>query len=328
MKNKVEKVSIIVPVYNVEKYLIGCIDSILNQTYKNYELILVDDGSKDSSGEICDEYARKYSNITVIHQNNQGQAVARNHGVQVSSADWILFVDSDDVIHPHLLEFLIRAIHESQTNSSFSGRIVGKTLTEDFFYKKEFSYNTITINDNSLAALYDSKMSQLNEVYWLIYPKLIKKEIIQKYPFVEGRIFEDNEVACKWLVESGSIAVLSEKMYFYTDNPNGTMNQPLNEKKLDYLWALEEQIKFYEELHYVKMCKKITTELISSTLFYYNRCKTERNDKLLEIVIKDLKHFLKQYRRFIEDKDKAIERKTDRILKPRIYRVKKLLKIY
>ena len=294
MKNKVEKVSIIVPVYNVEKYLIGCIDSILNQTYKNYELILVDDGSKDSSGEICDEYARKYSNITVIHQNNQGQAVARNHGVQVSSADWILFVDSDDVIHPHLLEFLIRAIHESQTNSSFSGRIVGKTLTEDFFYKKEFSYNTITINDNSLAALYDSKMSQLNEVYWLIYPKLIKKEIIQKYPFVEGRIFEDT----------------------------------LNEKKLDYLWALEEQIKFYEELHYVKMCKKITNELIGSTLYYYARCKKENNDKLLEIVIKDLKHFLKQYKGYIVDNEKSIERKTDRILKPRIYRVKKILKIY
>lgn len=328
MKNKVENVSIIVPVYNVEEYLNGCIDSILSQTYKNYELILVDDGSKDSSGEICDEYAKVHRNITVVHQNNQGQAAARNNGVKISKSDWIMFVDSDDVIHPQLLEFLIRAIHESQTNSSFSGRIVGKTLTEDFFCKKEFSYKVISINDNSLAALYDSKMSELNKAYWLIYPKLIKREIVQKYPFEEGRIFEDNEVACKWLVESVSIAILSEKMYFYTDNPNGTMNQPLNEKKLDYFWALEEQIKFYEELHYNKMCKRITYELISSTLYYYERCKIENNDKLLEIVIKLLKRFLKQYRQYIEDKDKAIERKTDRILKPRIYRMKKVLKIY
>ena len=321
-------VSIIVPVYNVEKYLRECLDSILNQTYKNFELILIDDGSKDTSGDICDEYAQNYNNITVVHQINQGQAAARNNGVKVSTADWVLFIDSDDIVHPQLLEYLTKAIHESQANISFSGRIVGKTLTEEFFHNREFSYKTVNINDNSLTDLYESKVSELNEAYWLIYSKLVKKDFVQKYLFEEGRIFEDNEVACKWLVESGVIAVLSEKMYFYTDNPNGTMNQPLTEKKLDYLWALEEQIKFYKELHYEKMCKKITSELLGSTLFYYNQCEKENNKELGVIVKKKLARFLRQYKKYIKDTDKSIERKTDRILKPRIYRVKKLLKVY
>ena len=317
-------VSIIVPVYNVEKYLRECLDSILNQTFKDYELILIDDGSKDKSGEICDEYAKRHNSITVVHQKNQGQAAARNSGVKISKADWIVFVDSDDVIHPDLLQFLYKAATESNSGMAVTERVKAETIPKDFFQQHTFKCSVKKTTLKKLEKYYDNK----HFYYWAPFPSIIKKSVAQSVPFPEGRIYEDNAVGCQLLYYANSLAVVPYCMYFYRENPSGTMNQPLNEKKLDYLWALEEQIKFYEELHYVKMCKKITNELIGSTLFYYNRCKTERNDKLLEIVIKDLKRFLKQYRRFIEDKDKAIERKTDRILKPRIYRVKKTLKIY
>ena len=317
-------VSIIVPVYNVEKYLRECLDSILNQTFKDFELILIDDGSKDKSGEICDEYAKIYNNITVVHQKNQGQAAARNNGVKISEADWIMFVDSDDVIHPDLLQFLYKAAKESNSGMAVTERFKSETILDDFFRQYTFEYAVKKTIPEKLEEFYDNKQFY----YWAPFPSIIKKNVAQSVPFPEGRIYEDNAVGCQLLYYANSLAVVPYCMYFYRENPSGTMNQPLNEKKLDYLWALEEQIKFYEELHYEKMCKKITSELLGSTLFYYNQCEKENNKELGVIVKKKLARFLSQYKKYIKDTDKSIERKTDRILKPRIYRVKKLLKVY
>ena len=235
-----------------------------------------------------------------------------------------MFVDSDDVIHPDLLQFLYKAAKESNSGMAVTERFKSETIPDDFFRQYTFEYAVKKTIPEKLEEFYDNKQFY----YWAPFPSIIKKNVAQSVPFPEGRIYEDNAVGCQLLYYANTLALVPHCMYFYRENPSGTMNQPLNEKKLDYLWALEEQIKFYEELHYVKMCKKITNELIGSTLYYYARCKKENNDKLLEIVIKDLKRFLKQYRRYIEDKDKVIERKTDRILNPRIYRIKKVLKIY
>ena len=317
-------VSIIVPVYNVEEYLYECIDSILNQTYKNFELILIDDGSKDKSGVICEEYAHNNENITVIHQENQGQAAARNHGVEMAKADWIMFVDSDDVIHPDLLQFLHKAATESNSGMAVTERVKAKTIPDDFFQQYTFKCKEEKTIPEKLEEFYDNNQFY----YWAPFPSIIKKSVIQRVPFPEGRIYEDNAVGCQLLYYANSLAVVPYCMYYYRENPSGTMNQPLTEKKLDYLWALEEQIKFYEELHYEKMCKKITSELLGSTLFYYNQCEKENNKELGVIVKKKLARFLSQYKKYIKDTDKSIERKTDRILKPRIYRVKKLLKVY
>ena len=100
------KVSVIVPVYKVEKYLGRCIESIIAQTYRDFELILVDDGSPDNCGKICDEYAKKYDYIRVLHQQNQGLSAARNNGVPLSRGAWITFIDSDDFVTPDYLEYL------------------------------------------------------------------------------------------------------------------------------------------------------------------------------------------------------------------------------
>ena len=101
------KISIIIPVYNVEKYLRECLDSILAQSYKDFEIILVDDGSTDSSGNICDEYSMKYENIKVLHKNNNGLSSARNAGLDIAQGEYILFIDSDDVVSPVMLETLM-----------------------------------------------------------------------------------------------------------------------------------------------------------------------------------------------------------------------------
>ena len=98
------EISIIVPVYRAEKYLNACVDSILRQTYADFELVLIEDGSPDQSGAICDEYAQKDDRVRVIHQPNQGQAAARNHALPMTQGRWLCYVDSDDMIHPQMLE--------------------------------------------------------------------------------------------------------------------------------------------------------------------------------------------------------------------------------
>ena len=108
-------ISVIVPVYNVEKYLADCVESILQQTFRDFELILIDDGSKDRSGEICDAFAETDDRIVVVHQDNQGQSKTRNYGVLISKGEYIVFVDSDDLIFPHYLETLYK---ESQNSGA------------------------------------------------------------------------------------------------------------------------------------------------------------------------------------------------------------------
>lgn len=120
--------SVIVPVYNVENYLSDCIDSILNQTYSNFELFLVDDGSPDRCGEICDEYAKKDTRIKVIHKENGGQGSARNRALDVASGDYIAFVDSDDYIEPNMYEVMIEALERTNSDMSLCGFITHSGL--------------------------------------------------------------------------------------------------------------------------------------------------------------------------------------------------------
>ena len=134
------KISVIVPVYNVEKYLLECVDSILAQTFTDFELILINDGSQDNSGAICDEYADKDSRIAVIHQENQGQAAARNNAIVIAKGEWITFVDSDDLIHPQMLEILFNAVDETTQISACD--LYKSNICSDVFcsYKNKWEF--------------------------------------------------------------------------------------------------------------------------------------------------------------------------------------------
>ena len=117
-------ISIIVPVYNVEKYIHECVDSIINQTYKNIEIILVDDGSPDNCGKICDEYAKKDNRIKVIHKPNGGLSDARNHGIDVANGEWLMFIDSDDWIEPNMAEKLLHSALNNKADLAISSVIL------------------------------------------------------------------------------------------------------------------------------------------------------------------------------------------------------------
>lgn len=315
-------ISIIIPVYNVEKYFNECIESILNQTYKNYEIILIDDGSTDKSGEICDDYAKRYSFISVIHQENKGQAAARNIGVETAKSDWIMFIDSDDVAHPQLLEYLVTSLEESGAKISACHRLEGDTVPEYFFNKKDLNFKRIDINEESLLSLYKNDDS----FYWALFPSLIFKEIYLKHKMPPGRIYEDNAVCCRWLYSAEIFAAIPDELYFYRKNPEGTMNSGFKLKRLDFLWAVSMQLEFFKSISYFEILNEVFKNYIGSTIWIFNEINKRLNDdKLGKKVLRESLECAALYKAFIVDYKKEIEPITKR-LNPQMHKLKKRVK--
>ncbi len=256
------KISVIVPVYKAEEYLRHCVDSILAQTFSDFEILLVDDGSPDGSGAICDAYAAQYENIRAMHQENRGQAAARNHALTQARGDWLCYVDSDDGIHPQMLELLYTAAIQSGAPISFCGMAEGEQPPEDFLSHRELSFAVLSMEEASLTRLYDRG----EYPGWVACAKLIRQDIAQGYPFREGRVYEDNEAVCRWICQAGSLAKLPYDLYFYRKNPQSTTQASFSMKKLDYLWALESIIAHYSSLGYFQMRQRFADRYVDAVV--------------------------------------------------------------
>lgn len=236
-------ISIITPVYNSEKFLKKCIDSILNQTYSNFELILVDDGSADKSPQICDEYARKDSRIVVIHQKNQGQAVARNKALDICKGDYISFVDSDDYVHPQMLEVLMNTMQKSNAEIVVCDYVQG--------YDTDFNWNENDIVND--FTLFDGKTFLSNCLIgktgknWLLWDKIYKKTVFNDIRLPEGRIYEDNATVYKLIYGANKVAYSNNVLYYYFTNPESTVNKDFSVKRFDRLIFIQEMIEFFTE---------------------------------------------------------------------------------
>lgn len=227
-------ISIIVPVYNVEKYLDACVESIVNQTYRELEIILVDDGSPDRCPEMCDEWAKKDSRINVIHKENGGQGEARNFGMEIAKGDYIGFVDSDDIIRPEMYENLLKEI------SAHDADMVQCAM----FRYNEFPLNAFPDKDEQITVWEFTPAEAVrrlmtDELITSTCPSvLMKSETAKKIPFDLGMINEDVMWIYRALRESEKIIVTNEKLYGYYQREGSTMNCVYTEKKLDSLKAL------------------------------------------------------------------------------------------
>ena len=234
------EISIIVPVYNVEKYINRCIDSILVQTYENFELILVDDGSPDNCGAICDEYTRKDSRIRVIHKKNGGLSSARNAGLDwvFSNSDsrWITLIDSDDWIHPKYLELLLSAVQEHETDISIGTYF--RTAGEPFPAINEIEPKLYRTEDYYIAKDVNATVA---------WGKLYARECFQNIRYPDGKIHEDEYVTYRILFERQYVSVVDAQIYAYFDNTNGITNAKWTPKRMDAIDALEEQVAFFLE---------------------------------------------------------------------------------
>ena len=217
-------ISVIVPVYNVEEYLEECLESIRQQTFTDIEVILVNDGSTDSSKEICERFCQADNRFKLINQENQGQSVARNRGVKESVGQFIMFVDSDDVINTNVLEVLLPYMKTDVD-------IVECRMTrkkEEFFLNKT---STIVFEGNSKEAILNC--IAFKEVKYCAFKKLYRREIVQKIPFLEGYIYEDVFTGINYLKHIRKIVVIDYIGYYYRVRANSTMTKSFNEKDLD-----------------------------------------------------------------------------------------------
>lgn len=235
------KVSVIVPVYKVEPYLRRCVDSILAQTFTDFELILVDDGSPDNCGAICDEYAQKDSRVHVIHRANGGLSAARNAGIDWvfanSNSEWLSFVDSDDWVHPQMLERLYHAVLEHNVKVSICG------------YEETRGDIQWTNAGAVQARLWPVEQFYVERSVnaTVAWGKLYARECFADLRYPVGKIHEDEYVTYRILFEYEQIAVIETPMYAYFSNRQGITKSRWTPKRLDGIAAFEEQISFFDE---------------------------------------------------------------------------------
>lgn len=203
----VPKISIIVPVYNMEKYLRQCVDSILAQTFKDWELLLIDDGSKDSSGAICDEYAAADSRVRVIHKENGGLADTRNLGITMASAPLIGFVDSDDWIDPDMYETLYKTMVDNDADISMCGHYYTYMHRE----KPSCSSGEVHIHDGREALM---MIIEDRKIKSFLVDKLYKKEVIREL-LPKSFYYEDYATLFKWFVGISRLAICDSPKYHY-----------------------------------------------------------------------------------------------------------------
>lgn len=234
MKEKEPLVSVIVPVYNVESYLKRCIESILNQTYDNFEIILVDDGSTDKSVNICDDY-HKNPFIKVIHKKNGGLSSARNCGLDHNNGDYITFIDADDFVAPNYLETLVSLIINHNAEIS----IVGMTTTKNSKIKPLTNSSSISINPETAL----KRMLLEHGFSVSATGKLYIKQLFEHNRYPEGKLYEDNGCTYKLFMKSHKIAFADIPLYYYFIRQDSITNSSFNIQKTDYITLTDEACK-------------------------------------------------------------------------------------
>ena len=234
------QISVIVPVYKVEKYLRECVDSILAQTYTDFELILVDDGSPDSCGAICDEYAAKDSRIRVIHQENLGQAGARNTALDVAEGEYITFVDSDDIVSNVYLEVLLGVMHEDVDITvckflHFEDGTEPCPILQQMTCPQSFDAQSVAV------AIFNGQISAGP------CGKLYRAKIIDKRRFPVGRIHEDVVFTPIVCYAAKKTVLFAQELYYYRQHTSSTIHSKFNPKRYDAIWATDYCVRYFAD---------------------------------------------------------------------------------
>lgn len=296
-------ISVIVPVYNVEPYLHKCIDSILAQTYTNLEVLLVDDGSSDNSGRICDDYALQDKRIRVIHNEHGGVSSARNAGLNGVTGDYIGFVDSDDIINSEMYTVLYNTMQQTGTDISIC-RLIRFDLEENIEPRLDSTVHCFTSMEVLRSYFGNSKRHTLAVG---LTNKLYKRCLFDGISFPIGLIHEDTFMTHQVLYKAKMVAEIESEMYYYRITPGSIMNAPFSERRLDMLKAVQEQIGFYEA--------KGLTELANLSRYFYAHFlislyfMTSRNGDFQSCAPNLRKEFLDNYRNFMNNPTMSLHRR-------------------
>ena len=324
---RMPRISVIVPVYKVEKYIHRCIDSILAQTYRNFELILVDDSSPDTCPEICDEYAKKDDRIRVIHQENGGLSAARNAGIDAANGEFLFFIDSDDVICENTLELLLLSAEKCDADIS-----LGKFQRfSDMDLPDVTTLPEASIKKLSGTDALEMLLSDDEKEYTLISAccKLIRANVLKEIRFPVGRLFEDEFTTYKMYYKSASVVLSDATLYYYYENSTGiTMNLDMD-KYCDEFDAQCERFNFFVAHGLDTFAEKAALMFLSSARWKLIESRnksaqiTKKNKDKLEREYYDVFLYAKRngWLDIVRDYDFFVLAEPENILKWRIRRV-------
>lgn len=269
-------ISVIVPIFNVEKYLNRCVDSIINQTYENLEIILVDDGSTDGCPGICDDYAKKDSRIKVIHRkSNEGPSDSRNLGIKASSGQYISFIDSDDWIDLDTFSLVLKKMIETDSQIGVFNFI---RITDDDFYPDLSDKYKVLNSQSAIESTIGDTEYNINTVVW---NKLYQRKVLDGLTFISGKINEDEFFTFYALDKADRIVYLYRQCYYYYQRPNSIMGS-YSIKRLDMLDGVRERMSFTKE-HYPEIYPKAKLSFCGCCVYQYQMLlRNKKVDKYKE----------------------------------------------
>ncbi len=285
--------SVIIPVYNVEKYLEKCVYSITNQTYQNLEIILVDDGSKDSSGQICDALASADKRIKVLHKKNEGQAKARNCGMDLAKGEYIAFLDSDDYIASTMYAELINVIETDDCDIAACGvQEVDEegTLTGN----NSFGAGVFFLNKEEVV----EDLYKQTKVRFEVWNKVFRRDILQGVRFIEGQLYEEVAFCRMSYLKINKYAYLDKPLHFYLCKRAGNTNSYFSEKKL---CIFNEFDKFIIDVEAMQMSERIAEKFEALKINFCISLTLAANKHQAR---KEVKKFLKETYSALKKKNK------------------------
>ena len=315
-------ISVVIPVYNVEDYLHYAIESLVNQTHKNFEVLLINDGSTDNSGKLCDKYAQEYDWIRVFHKENGGLSDARNYGVLKATNEWIFFLDPDDYIEPFTFELLtlIRAKYQADLISTK----VQTTNEYEKYFAEQFNLESSqrVTKEEALELMLEDKVATVSAC-----AKLYKKQILEMRPFPVGKIYEDFFVVAKHLRLAKRIVISPVVTYHYYRRPGSIVQSQFTDKRFDFFDAGENnriQIKQFYDGNSVE--KALNLKIVKGS-FPISEAAASTDTKALRNIVKKVRSF---YWSIIFDSKASVKFKVKYswfLLTPNLYcRIKKMLK--
>ena len=270
MKN--ELISVIVPVFNVEKYLNKCLSSVVCQTHKNLEIILIDDGSTDSSGKLCDEWALKDSRIKVVHKQNGGLSSARNEGLNIATGNFIAFVDSDDHIEPDMIETLLKNLRANDSDICICSFVMEDEQGEIVSDCKPLISQT-SPGKEALKWLSEPRQDR----YCVAWNKLYKKELFDEIRFPLGLIHEDQWIAHYVFFNAKKITCIPDVLYHYLIRSNSIMQASNPMKHFSDIDAILDRISFYEQNSLTHLLLGVEKTMFDLFKFYLKKCFNFQN---------------------------------------------------
>lgn len=297
-----DKISVIVPIYKVEKFLPKCVKSIRCQTYKNLEIILVDDGSPDNCPKLCEEYALMDDRIKVVHKENGGLSSARNAGLDVATGDYITFVDGDDYIEADMYECLYRTLTENECDISVCGlyNVYSHTTIKTSVADEIKVFD----NDELMKAFYTTTL-----IHSSACNKLYKKELWEDKRFPPVVYREDEPIIYKVLASAKRCVHIGDAKYFYIIHANSIERQTFNESMLIYNKTVDDEYEFIKE-NYPHLEEVLRDYTIKTRIAFLKRIIRSGEMKKHRSSVEEMKRFLKER----EPESPALKKTCDRIL--------------